>query len=173
MFGIKKAALKLVGKAENGSGYQLFEDKEAGALTRFWLYSAGFKDGVVNQRLAYQLSARDQLDMSSRTGFVQHFEGIDDTAHLISACLEFDECHGAVDDKSRKFFARMLASYAINAGYWKLSADYDQNKGLHIVVIDKAMPDDYAKLSAVIVHDHSDILTHEDIDHVVVSACAG
>lgn len=31
MFGIKKAALKLVGKAENGSGYQLFEDKEAGA----------------------------------------------------------------------------------------------------------------------------------------------
>ncbi|MBK3468632.1 hypothetical protein [Pseudomonas sp. MF6776] len=72
MFGIKKAALKLVGKAENGSGYQLFEDKEAGALTRFWLYSAGFKDGVVNQRLAYQLSARDQLDMSSRTGFVRN-----------------------------------------------------------------------------------------------------
>jgi hypothetical protein len=173
MFGIKKAALKLVGKAKNGSGYQLFEDKEAGALTRFWLYNAGFKDGIVNQRLAYQLSARDQLDMSSRTGFVQQFEGVDDTAHLISACLEFDESHGAVSDDTRMFLARMLASYAVREGAWEQSAGFDQNAGLHIVVIDQSFPGDMAKLMAVVVSDHPEILTFEDIDHVVVSACAG
>lgn len=172
MSGIKKAALRLVGKYKKDYGYQTFTVKNAGALTDFWLYSAGYKDGAVNQRLAYQLSAQNQLDMASKTGFVQQSEGVDDTAHLISSCLDFDESYGAVSDDERMFLARMLASYAVREGAWERSAEFDQNAGLHIVVIDKAFPGYMAKMMAVIVNGHREILNFEDIDHVVMTACA-